>query len=77
MNYLAYAQIRHHNAKQQEVRLVDPRGVTRCWQVTLPLAQAVEAAGEVVTDGWSDWRYAKGERPEAALESLGLADLIG
>ena len=42
------------------------------------LAQAAEAVGEVVvTDGWSDWWYAKGERPEAVLESLGLADFIG
>lgn len=48
------------------------------WLVTRPLAQAVEAAGEVVvTDGWSDWWYTKGERPEAVLESLGLAEFLG
>lgn len=48
------------------------------WLVTRPLAQAVEAVGEVVvTDGWSDWWYAKGERPEDALEALGLADFLG
>lgn len=48
------------------------------WLVTRPLAQAVEASGElVITDGWSDWWYAKGERPEAVLESLGLTDFLG
>ncbi len=45
--------------------------------ITRPLAQAVEAVGEVVvTDGWSDWWYAKGERPEDALEALGLTDFL-
>lgn len=48
------------------------------WRLTRPLAQPVEAAGEVVvTDGLSDWWYSKGERPETVLESLGLADLLG
>lgn len=48
------------------------------WLVSQTLAQALEAAGEVVaTAACSAWWFTSAERPEDALEALGLTDFLG
>ncbi|VXC41859.1 conserved hypothetical protein [Pseudomonas sp. 9AZ] len=47
------------------------------WLVTRSLAQALEASGEVVaTAACSDWWFTTVDRPEDALEALGLTDFL-
>lgn len=58
-----------------EVAKMAPDSPGAWWLVTRALAQALEAAGEVVaTAACSAWWFTSAARPEDALEALGLTD---